>query len=353
MARGALDRATHVHETSLAPFVRMAADAIHRHYPCVFPLWLEGDGPVALPRERTPVFCGSFDWHSAVHGHWALVRALRRFPAAPWADEARDALRRSLTSDGLSAEAAHLDSRESFERPYGLAWLLQLAAELGEWEDPDAGAWSLALEPLERLASERLVTWAERLPRPIRSGEHSQSAFAMALMQDWAVARGRSDVSARIGTRALAMHGGDRDAPVRFEPSGHDFLSPILGAADLLRRVLPGPAFAEWFGLYLPHPDRVEVRRWLEPLAPPDGRDGKLAHLDGLSLTRAWMLEGIVSALPAGHAARPALTAAAAHLRDTGLDRARACREWMGTHWLGSFAVYLLTHEAASRDPLP
>lgn len=325
----------------------MAATAIERHYPSVYPLLLQADETIELPRLRTPVFCGSFDWHSAVHGHWALVRALRVEPAAAWAPRARAVLARSLTDAGLRREHDHLGSRPTFERPYGLAWLLRLAADLHAWEDEDASRWRASLSPLEAMAGERMVAWAEQLPRPIRSGEHSQSAFALALTLDWAVATGQPEIAARVMQRSRAMHERDRDAPVRYEPSAHDFLSPILAAADLMRRVLPGAAFADWFGTYLPHPDRAEVRHWLEPLSPPDRADGKLSHLDGLSLTRAWMIEGILAALPAGHAATTALTAAASQLRETGLRGALENRDWMGTHWLGSFAVYLLTHDAA------
>lgn len=333
---------------ALTPFVHMAADAIARPYPSVYPLLLEADAPIALPRLRTPVFSGSFDWHSAVHGHWALVRALRVAPSAVWAGEAKAALARSMTEAGLAEEHAHLLERPSFERPYGLAWLLRLAADLHAWEDADARRWATALAPLEALAAERMLTWAERLPRPIRSGEHSQSAFALALVHDWAVVT--SDVVARerIAACARAMHGADRDAPVRFEPSAHDFLSPILGAADLMRRALPEADFARWFEAYLPRLDADEVAAWLRPLPPPDRRDGKLSHLDGLSLSRAWMLEGVLAALPAEHAARHALGPLAVRSREAGLQGAIENDDWMGTHWLGSFAVYLLTHEHVS-----
>lgn len=335
------------HAQALAPFVAMAGDAIARAYPSVYPLLVESEGPIAPPRERTPVFCGSFDWHSAVHGHWALVRALRLAPEASWAGDARRALARSLTDEGLRTEHAHLVARPTFERPYGLAWLLRLAADLHAWDDADARQWRAGVAPLEALAAERMLSWAEHLPRPIRSGEHSQSAFALALVFDWATETGDAQARERVAACARAMHAADRDAPVRFEPSAHDFLSPILGAADLMRRALPAPQFAEWFDAYLPQAGRAEVAAWLQPLAPPDRRDGKLSHLDGLSLTRAWMLEGILAALPASHAAVGPLGQAATRLRDAGLRGAIENRDWMGTHWLGSFALYLLTHDAA------
>ncbi len=342
-------------KSSLAPFVIMAAQAIHRHHPAVHPLLVFDDSPLVPPARLTPVFRGSFDWHSAVHGHWALVRALRVAPTAEWAESARGALRRSFSEEGLEAEKVHLLSRPGFERPYGLAWVLRLAADLRAWNDPDATSWIRGLEPLEAIAAERLFEWIERLPRPIRSGEHSQSAFATALMFDWASETGQPSHVDRIHTIARALHGRDRDAPVRFEPSAHDFLSPILAAADLMRRVMSTSEFGDWFGAYLPHPDRAEVRQWLEPMPAPDRRDGKLSHLDGLSLTRAWMLEGILSSLPNGHGAAPALLAAASRLREAGLRGALENDDWMGTHWLGSFAIHLLTHAAApgsERDSL-
>ena len=331
----------------VAPFVQLALEAIHREYPVALILTLERDGDLGLPRELTPSFFGSFDWHSAVHSHWCLARAVRRFPDASFASPARAALARTLTPERLSREHEFVARRPGFERPYGLAWLLQLAAELRTWDDPGARSWSGSLRPLETLAASRLVTWAERLPWPVRSGEHAQSAFAFGLLLDWARDAGEPAVAARVAARVRLLHEHDRDAPVAFEPSAHDFLSPILGVADVMRRTLGQDAFGDWFGNYLPALARESSRVWLEPVEPPDRTDGKLAHLDGLNLSRAWMLEGILAALPGGHAAHDVLAAAAQRHRTCGLAGARGTH-YMGTHWLGSFAVYLLTERGLS-----
>ncbi len=330
--------------SELAPLVELAIGAIGREYPYHLTVLLGGDHDLALPRVATPAFRGAFDWHSSVHGHWSLARALRLHPAAPWAERARAVLATSLTPARLAAEEAFLGApgREGWERPYGLAWLLQLAAELHAWDDEAARGWAGALEPLERLASRRLLAWLEKLPWPVRSGEHSQSAFALGLFHDWARDTGAADPAARIARRVVRLYGGDRDAPVRYEPSGHDFLSPALGEADVMRRCMPREAFEAWLARFLPGADSPELARWLVPVASPDPADGKLAHLDGLNLSRAWMLEGIGSALPAGHALAPALATAAAAHRAAGLSGAGGSH-WAGTHWLGSFAMYMVT----------
>ena len=340
---------------TLTPFVRMAREAIHREFPAVLILSLRSPEELALPRQVTPAFWGSYDWHSAVHGHWTLVRALRREPDAAWADEVRAALSLTLTRDTLAAEHAFVAARPGFERPYGLAWLLQLAAEVRGLEH-DGGAdaarareWRAALEPLESLAVERLVTWAGRLPYPVRSGEHAQSAFAMGLALDWARQTAQESFEAALTDQALRLHRDDADAPIAYEPSGQDFLSPVLGVADLMRRVMPRPTFTNWLHRYLPEPNDARVATWLEPVTPPDRADGKFAHLDGLNLSRAWMIEGVVSALPVGHEWYSLLERAAARHAQAGLEATRAGTDWMGTHWLASFAVYLVTRRGLDR----
>lgn len=329
---------------SLAPFVEMATQSIHREYPYHLTVVMTGETPLRRPQDLTPAFHGSFDWHSAVHCHWALARAARLLPQAPWAMRAKLALAVTLTESRLQGELAFLSApgREGFERPYGLAWLLQLASELRAWDDVSARSWYGWLQPLEQVAASRLAGWLERLPWPIRAGEHSQSAFALGLFLDWARAAGNEELHARASERIIRLYTADRDAPVRYEPSGHDFLSPILGEADLLRRALPAASYRPWLQRFLPAHDAPELTAWLRPVTSPNPEDGKLSHLDGLNLSRAWMLEGIVSALPADDALQAPLAAAAeAHCR-AGLAGA-ATPHYAGTHWLGSFAIYLLT----------
>lgn len=239
--------------------------------------------------------------------------------------------------------------RTSFERPYGLAWLLQLAAELREWSDPRAQAWSATLKPLEDAAVERLKEWLPKLSKPIRIGEHDQTAFSFGLILDWA--RGAGDVSMRdlMTHRIRDFYLNDRGCPFSWEPSGQDFLSPCLAEADLMRRVLTPTEFGEWLAAFLPNIPRDASAGWIEPAVVTDPTDPKLAHLDGLNLSRAWMLEGIAAGLLAGDARLPALRNAATRHRDAGL-RAVTGAHYEGGHWLGSFAVYLVTGRGLKAD---
>ncbi len=319
-------------------FARLALDCAHREYPN-HPLTLLTDaGDVRSPREHTPAFFGCFDWHSAVHGHWTLVRLLRLFPEEPWSDETRTALRHSLTAENLTAEVRHISKpgREGFERPYGLSWLLQLAAELRGWAESDFEEIAAALAPLERACRDRLAAWLPKLTHPIRSGEHSQTAFAMGLAFDWATVIDDKAFKELILERSLAFYGDDDGLPLRFEPSGHDFLSPALAEADLMRRVLPRIEFPTWLDRALPNGFP------LGPAAAPDRSDGKLAHLDGLNLSRAWMLDGIASALDESDPRRETFLRSADEHATAGLASATG-EHYAGGHWLGTFATYLMT----------
>ncbi|MBK8978329.1 MAG: DUF2891 domain-containing protein [Planctomycetes bacterium] len=325
-------------------FANLALDCVHREYPNKIAHVMQGDADARPPRELTPAFYGCFDWHSAVHGHWLLTRLLRTLPDAEWAPRARAALDASLTPEHLLAEVGYLQGadRASWERPYGLAWLLQLAAELHGWDDPDARRWAHAIEPLEDAVEQRLADWLPKLTYPNRSGEHSQTAFAFGLVHDWAVARGRDAMRDLIEARSRTFHLGDRGWNLQFEPSGQDFLSPGLAPADLMRRLVPPTEFAAWLGAYLPGLPLDGSTAFLRPAVVSDKSDGKLAHLDGLNLSRAWMLMGIAQGLPADDPRRAGLLAAAAEHRAAGLAAVTG-EHYAGGHWLGSFAVYLVT----------
>lgn len=325
-------------------FARLALDCVHREYPNKIAHVLQGDEDVHAPRELTPVFYGCFDWHSAVHGHWLLVRLCREYPGAPFVAAALAALEESFTPEKVAGELRYLKGadRRSFERPYGLAWLLQLAAELHEWPDPRARRWESALAPLVAVAVERLEGWFPKLTHPIRTGEHSQTAFAMGLILDWARVTHSKDMVELITRRARDYYLEDRGWSFAFEPGGQDFLSPGLAEADLMRRVLPPEEFADWLRDLLPQLPTDGSAAWLVPAVVTDPGDGKLAHLDGLNLSRAWMLEGIASGLPADDSRRAALCAAARTHREAGLEAVTG-EHYAGGHWLGSFAVYLVT----------
>ena len=326
-------------------FAELALACVHREYPNKISHVLQDDTDARVPRELTPVFFGCFDWHSAVHGHWLLARLCRTYPDADFVPRARAALAVSLQPDKVRAELAYLrgPGRTSFERPYGLAWLLQLSAELHDWDDPQAREWAAALEPLEKEVAQRFAEWLPRLSHPVRTGEHSQTAFALGLVLDWARSRGDRRLARLVTGRALAFYRDDRGATLRFEPGGEDFLSPVLAEADLMRRVLSPAEFAAWLGAFLPEVPQDGTAQWLTPAVVTDKTDGKLVHLDGLNLSRAWMLEGIEAGLPSGDPRGASLAAAAEAHRRSGLA-AVADQHYEGGHWLGSFAVYLVTH---------
>lgn len=335
-------------------FAELALECIHREYPNKIAHVLNADQDARPPRELTPVFFGCFDWHSAVHGHWLLVRLCRTYPQEPFAVEARAALAESFTPPKVAAEVEYLEGegRKTFERPYGLAWLLQLAAELREWDDAQARQWSSTLEPLESVAARRLREWLPKLSHPIRTGEHSQTAFALGLVLDWARGRGDRETAALVAQRARDYYSADRGAGLRFEPGGEDFLSPVLAEADLMRRVLPPAEFAAWLGAFLPELSADGSSDWLGPAVVTDRQDGKLVHLDGLNLSRAWMLEGIAAGLPPGDPRVPGLLGVAGRHRHAGLA-AVSGEHYEGGHWLGSFAVYLVTRRGMPHVPPP
>jgi hypothetical protein len=335
-------------------FAGLALACVHREYPNKIAHVMDQDEDARPPRELTPAFYGCFDWHSSVHGHWLLARLARVLPGSPVAERAQAALARSLTAANLAGEVRYLErkGRVSFERPYGLAWLLQLAAELREWGTDAGRVWSTALAPLERLALARLDEWLPKLTHPVRSGEHSQTAFALGLALDWARASGERSAEARLAERVRALYARDRACPLAYEPSGEDFLSPCLAEADLMRRVLPPGEYAAWLRAFLPAVPENGAAAWLLPAVVGDPADPKLAHLDGLNLSRAWMLEGMALALPRADRRRAALAAAARAHREAGLEAVTG-EHYEGGHWLGSFAVYLVTQRGLGVGSAP
>lgn len=325
-------------------FAKLALDCVHREYPVKIAHSLNSAADVKAPRELTPAFYGCFDWHSSVHGHWMLARLARAFPGTPLAGRAKAALSKSLTKANLEVETAYARApgRAAFERPYGLAWLLQLAAELRGWNDVDAQRWAEYLRPLETATVSTIKPWLGKLTRPVRSGEHSNTAFALGLTIDYARAAGDKEFEQLLMKRARDFYSADRGCPMNYEPSGEDFLSPCLAEADVMRRVLTKDEFAKWFAAFLSDVPGNGATQWLRPGVVSDPADGKLAHLDGLNLSRAWMLERIAAALPVGDPRVGTLRATSTeHARD-GL-KAVTGEHYEGGHWLGSFAVYLLT----------
>jgi hypothetical protein len=322
-------------------FADLALKCVDQEYPNKIAHTLASDADVRAPHQLYPAFHGCYDWHSAVHGHWLLARLVRIFPDASFAPAARAALARSLTASNIATETAYLQrsGRASFERPYGLAWLLQLSAELRGWKDPQAEEWARNLAPLETEAATRIKRWLPDLTYPIRIGEHDQTAFAFGLVWDWAGVAGDAEMRSLLADAAKRFYGKDRNCPLTYEPSGQDFLSPCLAEADFMRRVLEPASYSRWLAAFMPMIPK-DGRPWLTPAIVTNRADPKLAHLDGLNLSRAWMLEGIARGLPANDPRIIALHAAASMHRDAALPQVTG-EHYEGGHWLGTFAVYL------------
>jgi Protein of unknown function (DUF2891) len=323
-------------------FAELALACLHREYPNKISHVLNSDADARPPRELTPAFYGCYDWHSAVHGHWLLVRLVRMYPDAPFVTAARAELARSFTPNNIAGEVAYLEAegREAFERPYGLAWLLRLSAELREWDDPQGREWLAALLPLEAVSAAQLKEWLPQLAYPIRSGEHSQTAVSFGLVWDWALVSGDAEMRNLLAARAAEFYSKDKKCPLAFEPSGTDFLSPCLAEADFMRRVLDRKAFSRWLGRFFPGLAGSNPTEWLRPAIVTDRNDPKLAHIDGLNLSRAWMLDGIASALPHNDLRVNVLLIVAALHRQAGLPAVLQA-SYVGSHWLGTYAVYL------------
>jgi len=325
-----------------AAFARVAIANVERPFPYKLDHVLEGPEPGAADHvARHPVFCGAFDWHSAVHMHWLLVRLLRLFPDGEPATAIRETLAARLTPAGLSAERAALarPAAKSFERPYGWAWLLELRAELERLreQDPAAAGWTGAVDPLAGDLAGRLTEFVRGAGYPIRAGTHANTAFACLLALDYARQCRDEELATAIVHAASRWYGADRDARPDFEPSLTDFLSPLLCEAALMAAVLPEESFAAWFDGLLP--------RGLGPLAEPvvvsDREDPQVVHLDGLGLSRAWCLRRIAAALPAGHPRIADLRAAAETNLEPALPHAIG-GDYVGEHWLASFATLAL-----------
>jgi hypothetical protein len=328
--------------TALTPelateLARRALANIAREFPNHPQYWLDSDADLMPPRSVHPVFFGCFDWHSAVHTHWLLLRLLHTVTDRPVRGEIEAALDATFTPEAVRVEAQYLERHPSFERPYGLAWLMLLVAEAAptRWREP--------LAPLAAIARVNVLRWLGALRYPVRSGTHQQTAFALCLLFDSAVVLADAELESSVGRLALASYSSDVAAPLLYEPSGEDFLSPALTEADLMRRVIRPSEFIGWLERFLPGIPLTPDAAWLPCGEVVDETDSKWVHLHGLNLSRAWNLRNIAAALPRDDSRAVALQAAAERHSAAGLLATLAGRAYAGDHWLPSFAVYLLT----------
>jgi hypothetical protein len=298
---------------------------------------LAAPADIGSPRGLHPAFYGCFDWHSAVHGHWMLVKLLKTFPGLKDRERICAMLAGNISAENILAEVRYFQRGEekSFERTYGWAWLLKLAEELHGFDDPLARDLEKNLQPLTDLVVKRHLEFLPKLVYPVRVGEHANTAFGLAFAWDFADTVGNRELKDLVERRARDFFLGDRGCPLGWEPSGYDFLSPCLEEADIMRRVLPVKEFTAWLRKFLP--GLADRKFALAPGIVSDRRDGKLVHLDGLNFSRAWCLYGIASLKGYGHLRR----IADEHLRYS--LAAVTGDSYEGGHWLASFAVYALS----------
>ncbi len=299
------------------------------------------------PRALHPVFFGSFDWHSCVHGYWLLATLLRRKPEIPEAADIRAMFDRQLTAANVAVEVAYLEqpNRAGFERPYGWAWLLMLAAELARHNSAQGRAWADAIQPLAKAFVTRFTNFLPRSTYPIRVGTHFNSAFAIALALEYADTMKDKRFGRLLRGRAVSWFSGDADCQA-WEPGGDDFLSPALMEAACMRRSLDDNLFSPWFDKFLPRLSRGEPATLFTPATVSDRTDGKIAHLDGLNLSRAWCWRQLASDWrhddPRGELV---LEAVSRHLN---ASMPHVAGDYMGEHWLATFALLVLSGNGVS-----
>jgi hypothetical protein len=318
-----------------AKFMTLTLSHLGREYPRKLDHVLDGPEDAQTPAELHPIFHGSFDWHSCVHGWWQVLRLARLFPNLPEAETVRQRAAAMLTAENFAAETAYLarPSARGFERPYGWAWALMLHHEMVQ----HIAAWAQHADAFAAAFSARFTAFLPLQTYPIRTGTHFNSAFAMVLALDWA--RLHDAALARlIEVRARDWYGNDR-ACQAWEPGGDEFLSPALCEALLMSRVL-GADFSSWFDRFLPECGNGAPATLFTPVTVSDRSDGKIAHLDGLNLSRAWCWREIAQTLPEGHsAAHLARSTASAHMSAA---LPHVVGDYMGEHWLATFALLAL-----------
>lgn len=301
---------------------------------------LSGVGDLKSPKELRPIFYGCFDWHSSVHGYWSVVKLMKDFPELDQSGSARAMLNRNITEANIAVEKSFFEeyNNRDFERTYGWAWFLQLQSELYTWQDEDARRWYQTLKPLEDLLVEKYIQYLPKLFYPIRTGQHDNSAFGLSLAFDYAKITGNKNFEQIIIDHSKRLYLKDVDCNLSYEPSGNDFLSPCLEEALLMSKVLEGNQYKQWLKLFLP--SLFDSHFPLEPGRVSDRTDGKLVHLDGLNFSRATCLYGMVKKLPElKHLKNIADEHLIYSIHNITND------DYMGSHWLGSFALYALMNK--------
>ncbi|MGD0559114.1 MAG: DUF2891 domain-containing protein [Streptosporangiaceae bacterium] len=329
-------------------YAKVAMENIVREYPAYVTGTLTGPGELLTrPRDRSPVFYGSYDWHSAVEMHWLLVRLLKLAPDRVPVGQIRGLLDSQFTEAKLRVEAAFMGTPAGarLERPYGWGWALDLMNELATWTtDRDAVRWARAMTPLASVLAQNFLDWLASAPYPLRSGLHSNSSFGISRALPYAgtlASGGEPELAAAAASATLRWYYGDQDYPAHYEPSGSDFLSPALAEAELMARLLPAEEFPGWLSRFLPGVVDEIPGSLFTPAMVGDRADGQGAHLHGLNLSRAWCWRRLAEALPPDDPRVVACEDAALRHSDAGLPGA-ADGDYMVTHWVPAYAVLLL-----------
>ena len=328
---------------------RVALTNVGTEFPYKLDQVLAAEHDLASPRALHPAFWGSYDWHSCVHMHWTLARLLHRYPGHALAPATRVHFDARLRPAALAGELATLAGphRQTFERPYGWGWLLKLAAELEVLGRvaPAGSRWRDAVRPLAGAFAERFIDFLRRATYPTRSGAHGNTAFALLLALDWCDERPHPALRAAIEARARGWFARDRRYPASYEPGGDDFVSGGLVEAALMKRVVDGCGYADWWDQFQPPDDALAV--WLDPVAVSDERDARIVHLHGVNLSRAWCWRRLQGAVPAALRA-PVQRAIEAHLAAS--LPAATDGDYVATHWLASFALLALDDPRAEQS---
>lgn len=328
---------------------RHPLDSIETEFPH-FVRSIDSPDGVERPEERHPVFYGCYDWHSSVHSHWALIRQLRLFEDHPAKSEIIESIDARFTSENIDREVEQFEDDESFEKPYGWAWLLHLASELYLWEDDRGNEWKSIIEPLERKITTLVESEFLSQERPFRVGTHQNSAFALHCILDYARTTSNGSLESAVSDTATEFFAEDRNYPVEYEPLGWDFLSPSLTEADLMRRVYDRDEFTTWIDGFLPDVTTSPYDAILDPVhVESDPDEGVALHFVGLNVSKAWCLAGLASALD-GHRYAEVFERSAKRHAERGLDQAFT-ENYAGSHWLSSFVLYLLTRNEGGIAP--
>ena len=316
---------------------RLPMDCVGQEYPNKLNQTLSGEQDLKSPEELHPAFFGCFDWHSAVHGHWSLVRLLKEFPDLDESETIRNLLLTRISAENILQEIEYfkIEHNKTFERTYGWAWLLKLAEELETWDDPLGKELGKNLNPLTELIINMYIKFLPKLKYPIRVGTHTNTAFGLSFAFDYALTSSNEALKTAIITRSKDFYYNDKVCPMQWEPGGYDFLSPCLQEADIMRKVLSKEEYKKWLQDFLPELSNPEFN--LEPGIVSDRSDGHLVHLDGVNFSRAWCLYGIAGSLPEY-----------SHLQQIADDHIKHSLSsitdgnYEGGHWLASFAIYAL-----------